>query len=252
MGGAFIRTDGGHYALPRLKDEPGKDLATGSPEAILNLWVAALRQRFGDDIGEPMPWVWTPDLKPSQYENAQPRSESAGEPRKLLIEVESYVEGGVRNYRPAIYVGRGEVVPQKSVVDNRAGQHLPTGLIAYWCKGSMPISFLVEGESGAESSVIAETAWFFVMATRDIWRRDFGIDDISMPVLGVTQQATSDKEVWQTTVSFVCEITFRWMTRPIATKIRDFSLQVTRETAGEPSPGLELRELDMKGPGIIK
>ena len=116
MGGIVI-TDPAH--LPRLTGEH-KDILPGTPLAVIGVWLQALRYRFNDHPGEPLPWVWSPDLKPDDDEDGQPRDEG-GEPRKLMIEAAFNVEKTARNYRPAIYVDRGAITPMKHHVDNFAG-----------------------------------------------------------------------------------------------------------------------------------
>lgn len=221
MGGVIVTNPTNQ---PRLEGEH-PDIMPGTPLAVIGCWLAALRYRFNDNPGEPLPWVWDPNLKPNDDEDAQPRSEE-GEPRKLLIEAAFNVEKEVRNYRPAIYVDRGAITPMKHHVDNFVGKHIPSGLKAHHAMADMPMTFLVESESAGESSVIADTAWFFVLATRDIFRKDFGFHEISNPIMGPTQQAEHDKLVWQTVISFNVQFDLRWTTRPIAPFLREINLQI--------------------------
>jgi hypothetical protein len=199
------------------------------PIAVIGLWLSALRYRFNDNPGEPLPWVWSPDLKPDDDENGTPRDEPDGEPRKLMIEAAFNVEKEKRNYRPAIYVDRGPVVPMKHHVDNFAGQYTPETFKAYHSMADMPMSFLVESESSGECCLIADTAWFFVLSTRDIFRRSFGMHEISNPVLGPTEpQVVQDKPIWQTTVNFNVQFDLRWTTRPIAPFLREILARISR------------------------
>lgn len=210
---------------PRLEGEH-QDIAPGTPLAVIGCWLAALRFRFNDNPGEPLPWVWDPDLKPDDDENGEPRSED-GVPRKLLIEAAFNVEKEVRNYRPAIYVDRGAITPMKHHVDNFVGKYIPTGLKAHHSMADMPMSFLVESESAGECCVIADTAWFFMLATRDLFRKSFGFHEISNPIMGPTQpQTMQDKTVWQTVINFNVQFDLRWTTRPIAPFLREIALRL--------------------------
>jgi hypothetical protein len=223
MGGVVQTNPWFRYKLPRLNGE-GVDVCPGTPLALIGLWVSALRYRFNRNPAEPLPWVWDADLRPSDTEDGQPVD--LGEPRKLLIEAAFNVEKSARNYRPAIYVDRGEVSVNKVVIDNMAGKNLPSGLTAYFCQAEVPIIFYCESENAAESGLIADTAFFFILATRDIFRKDFGLYDIKEPVLGKTQQLDEDKQVWQTPVQFSVTLEMRWTTVPIAPLLRDIALQI--------------------------
>ena len=228
MGGIVTAGEGtsfhGGYNQPRLATGASPDVSPGSPLAVIGLWVAALRNRFNYNTAEPLPWVWSADLKPSDTESGQPLPD---EPRKLQIESAYVVEKSVRNYRPSIYVDRGAASCQKIMIDNRAGTRRDQYINAYHCLVHMPVVFTCESESAGESSVIADTAWFFVLATRDLFRQSFGFHDISEPVLGPTQQVNEDKTVWSTDVQFTVQFDARWLTRPMAPFIADISIQVS-------------------------
>jgi len=228
MGGIVI-TDP-PYA-PRLDGEH-KDIMPGTPLAVIGVWLEALRYRFKDSVGEPLPWVWDPDLRPADDEDAQPRDED-GSPRKVLIEAAFNVELTKRNYRPAIYVDRGTITPMKHHVDNFVGAYLPTGLRAYHSMADMPINILIESESAGECSLIADTVWFFVLATRDVFRPAFGFHEISNPLMGPTQPTSPDKTIWQTAVNFNVQFDLRWVTRPIAPFLRD--IKILLEEADNPT-----------------
>lgn len=220
----------GKYTLPRLAEGASPDVCPGTPLAVVGLWVAALRNRFNLNPAEPLPWVWVPDLKPLDAENAQPLP---GSPRKLQIESAYYVEKSVRNYRPSIYVDRGPAVAQKVVIDNRAGTRRDQFINAYFCLVNMPVMFHCESESAGESISIADTAWFFVLACRDLFRKDFGFHDITEPVLGDTRPINEDKTVWQTSVQFQTTFDARWLTRPIAPFIAEIRLHVQEKNNPE-------------------
>jgi hypothetical protein len=233
MGGIFVEADQGYrYPLPRLKGEAA-DVAPGTPLAVIGLWMAALQSRFspnnlGVNLGqgvagtgtntfeeetntEPLPWVWDGSLTP--YDECV---ESAG-PTKLLIDAAFNTDRSVRNYRPAIYV-----------TDNKAGIELPTSEKGYWALAHMPISFECEAEGVAESSLIADTAWFFVLATRDIFKESFGFYDITEPMLGKTTKLETDKETWMTPIHFAVQIELRWGTRQISPILRELGMRISK------------------------
>ncbi len=219
--------------LPRLSEGEGADVFPGSPLAVIGLWVFALRARFEYDAAFPLPWAWDTDLRPEDNEDGEPPPE--GSPRKLLIESAYNIAKPERNYRPAIYVGRGggPVSPQKLSVNNKVGEHIPTGFEAFHCYATMPVVFECEAETSGESSAIAETAWSYVISTRNIFRKDFGFHEITEAVLGDTVPNKKDKETWVTTVQFQVQYDMRWGTTPIAPRLRDMALKLTGNTGGD-------------------
>jgi len=246
MGNIIIETDRSwRYPLPRLKGEAA-DVAPGTPLAVIGLWMAALQARFspnnlGANLGvgvegtgtntfenetntEPLPWLWDGNLKPAD-ECVDPQVEG---PTPLLIDAAFNTDRSARNYRPAIYVDRGEVVVQKLVTDNKAGVELPTSEKGYWTLAHMPIIFECEAEGVAESSLIADTAWFFILATRDIFKESFGFYDITEPMLGKTTKLKTDRETWMTPVHFAVQIELRWGTRKISPILRELGVRIRK------------------------
>lgn len=247
MGGIVIDTDHSwRYPLPRLKGE-SPDVAPGTPLAVIGLWMAALQARFspfnlganlgqgvegtgkntfeGEENVEPLPWIWDGNLNPGDECTDPPENEGF---TKLLIDAAFNTDRSTRNYRPAIYVDRGEVTVLKNVIDNKAGTELPTSEKGYWALAHMPIIFECEAEGVAESSLIADTAWFFVLATRDIFKESFGFYDITEPILGRTTKLETDKETWMTPVNFAVQVELRWGTRRISPIIREIGVRIRK------------------------
>lgn len=229
MGGIVVtnRTRGGRATLPRLEQESA-DVFIGSPLAVIGLWVFALRARFEPDPASPLPWVWSENLRPEDDEDGEPLP--TGQPRKIQIESAYNTENSARNYRPSIVVGRGggAIQAQKLAVDNKVGVYQPTQFTAYHCMATMPISLECESENAGESSSIAETVWAFILTTRDIFRHDFGLHDVTEPVLGDTVPHKKDKEIWVTPVQFSVSYDQRWGVTPIAPKLRDMALTLAK------------------------
>jgi hypothetical protein len=213
--------------LPRLAAGEGADVFPGSPLAVIGLWVFALRARFEYSPSNELPWVWDIILRPEDDEDGEPVPD--GEPRKLMIESSYNTKNPVRNYRPAIFVGRGggQVTANKISVNNKVGEDIPTGFEAFHCYATMPVLFNCEAETSGESSSIAETAWAFVLSTRNIFREDFGFHEITSPNLGDTVPTKKDKEIWVTPVQFSVQYDMRWGTTPIAPKLRDLAISLT-------------------------
>jgi hypothetical protein len=196
----------------------------------------------GEDNVEPLPWMWDGSLNPGD-ECANPPEDG---PTHLLIDAAFNTDRSARNYRPAIYVDRGDVTVQKIVIDNKAGVELHTAEKGYWTIAHMPITFECEAEGVAESSLIADTAWFFVLATRDIFKESFGFYDISEPLLGKTIKQDTDREVWITPVHFAVQIELRWGTRKISPIIREMGVRIRK--MGE-DPDLAYHQIALRDSG---
>jgi len=233
MGGIIqVNTGPRNTTLPRLKEGEGVDVFPGSPLAVIGLFVFAVRARFEYTPSAPLPWAWDDTMKPEDDEDGDPLPD--GQPRKLLIESTYNVSNAQRNYRPAIYIGRGgNVSADKISVDNKVGVHKQTGLTAYHCFASMPVTLECEAETSGESSTIGETAWAYILTTRDIFRKDFGLHDITEPVLGNTLPNKKDKETWVTTVQFQVTYDMRWGVTPIAPTLQDAVVRLCTAAGGD-------------------
>ena len=233
MGGLIVTNEGPNGTkLPRLSGE-NPDVMPGSPLAVIGLWVEALRYRFNPTPAEPLPWVWYNDLRPADDEAETPLEPdpvdqhlTIGSPRRLLIDSAYNVEKEARNYRPALYVGRGSVRPIKLSVNNFAGEYLPTQIKAYYCQAAMTITIECESEASGESSTIGETVWAYVLSCREIFRSTLGFHEITEPVLGETAISVTDKRVWVTPVQFEIQYDVRWGVKPIAPFLRDLNLKM--------------------------
>jgi len=222
MGGIVLT---GSPGIPLPKDEQ-QDIAPGTPLAIIGLWVLALRSRFAVTVGEGLPWIWTEELQTDAAEDGIPLPD--GHPRKIMIEAAFNVEKSVSNYRPAIYVNRGPINAIKLHVDNRVGKSFPSNFTGYHAMSDIPIVFDCVAENSGESAIIGDTAWFFVLATRDLFRKDFGFHEITNPTLGPTVPDNEDKTVWKTSVSFTIQADLRWGTEPLAPILNDITATIKK------------------------
>lgn len=232
--GGIVKTNEGfrRTKLPRLDGE-NADIMPGSPLAVVGLWIEALRFRFNTTPAEPLPWVWMNDLRPAEDEEETPLQpdptdphKTIGSPRRMLIDSAYNVEKAARNYRPAIYVGRGAVRPLKLSVNNFVGEYFPTQIKAYHCLASMPITMECESEAAGESSTIGDTVWAWVLSCREIFRETLGFQEITEPTLGETTLGVTDKEVWSTIVQFEVQYDVRWSVKPLAPFLHDITLRL--------------------------
>jgi hypothetical protein len=249
-------------ALPRETGEH-PSITVGSPLAVIGLFVLALQHRFspsamgtegllGDSpelrdpvdwqdstAPEPLPWIWTGDLKPA--DECDPNN--VGAPRPIFIGPAFDKNKGIRNYRPAIYVERGNVVIQKMATNNFVGQHLPSSTEAFGAIARIPMQIDCVAESYGDSNVIADTVWFYLLSCRNVLSKAFGFHQIVEPVLGSTTPEEADKTVYHTPIYCDVELFIRWSTRPIVPLINDIVLRVGKAgTVDEVLVDIVLRE----------
>jgi hypothetical protein len=219
---AYINKNYKGENIPRLEGEH-PDILPNSPLAVIGLFIFAVRSRFDPNfVKEEMPWIWVPNLNPEEdYEG----------PSRLYITSMYNVEDLVRNYYPAIYIGRagGPVSPNKVTIANRAGVYLPTQLIAYHCMCQMPLVIECRAENMAESANLAEVVWCYLLSSVQILRKDFGLHDITVPFLGDPVEQTLDKKIWVTTVQTSVTFDMRWCTEPIAARLQEITLKITNK-----------------------
>lgn len=195
---------------------PGQqaDILPGSPTAVLAVFTEIVRERFRP--GGDLPWYWDGNLNPAN--DAQGTSGSA---RKVLIEPGYSETAEVRNYRPAIYIDRMQTVPNKAVLANFVGQHLPTGLRAFHSLVTIPLAIQVEASRKGESATLADAVWFYLLSGIEPIRATFDIHEITMPELGRTELSDKDKATWVTPITFAITTNLRWTTVPVSSTIRE-------------------------------
>ena len=107
------------------------DVVEGSPLALIGVFVEIVRARFrGRNVG--LPWLWKNDPTPEEWEENTPEK-----PHLIYIESQFQDNNESRNYRPAIFVGKGDTRPSKIILGHRAGIHRPTRLEGFFCLASV-------------------------------------------------------------------------------------------------------------------
>lgn len=199
--------------LPRIAGQQA-DVAVGSPLAVLAVFTELIRARFRVDNA--LSWVWDPNATPASTETNDPDA-----PRKLIIEAAFNESTEIRNYRPAIFVDRGEISPGKVSIGNFAGQELKTGRRGFFAMATVPIDIEVVSERKGESATLADITWFFLLASQEQINATFGFHSITPPVLGRTAPFEQDKGVWSTHVAFEVQYPLRWSTVPVSPLLAD-------------------------------
>lgn len=205
--------DNQNQRVPRIAGQQ-PDIAVGSPLAIVALFTEVIRERFRPDNG--LAWVWAENPTPGADEE---NTEDA--PRKILIEPAFNENLEVRNYRPAIYIDKGETAAGKVALGNFVGQQLRTGLRGFYALGTSPMDIEVVSGSKGESAILADIVWFYILAGREQIRSTFGLHEMTPPVLGRTMPFEGDKGQWSTHITFEIQYDLRWTTLPISPLLAD-------------------------------
>lgn len=209
---------------PRLPDQQ-QDVLPGSPTALVALMAEIVRERFRPFNG--LPWAWTEVETPLPTETGQEDG-----PRKVLIEPAFSVHAEQRNYRPAIYVDKGETTLEKPAVGNLAGRQLRSGLAAFYATATVYIDIECVSDQKGESATLADTVWFYLLAGREQICSTFGLRDLAPPALGRTLPSEEEKVAWSTHVTFAVQLPLRWNTRPIAPLLQSVDLRLRDEGDG--------------------
>lgn len=211
---------------PRMPQQQA-DVMPGSPLAILAVFTEIVRARFKGSSD--LAWTWAENPTPDSSE------ENTGDaPRKVLIEPAFAENNETRNFRPAILIDKRETVPNKVAIGNFTGQQLHTGLRAFYSLATIPIDISVVSDQKGESAILADIAWFYLLAGREQIRETFGFQEMSNPILGRTTAQETDRRNWVTPISFTVELAFRWSTLPISPVLKEIVANYRK--SGETNP----------------
>ena len=202
---------------PRLPGQQA-EVAPGSPLAVLAIFAEIARERFRSAAtASQLPWYWNDNPTPAANEDNQ-----TDFPRKILIEPSFSVATEARNFVPAIYVDRLATSPNKSMLNNFVGQRLPDTKKGFMVIADIPIEFECVSDERMESAQIADILWMYLLSGIEQMRETFGFYEILPPSLSRTAPYAEDKTKWATKVQLDTKLTFRWVTTPIASTLRDF------------------------------
>src|ERR1041385_5793437 len=109
-----------YYGTPRL-DGQHPDVYPGAPLALIAIFVDLVRTRFSQDNAVGLPYYWESDPTPVSTEQNTP-----DQPRKIYIEGQFTQYPDARDFQPAIFVERGDIVFTQIVAGNRAAYDIPT------------------------------------------------------------------------------------------------------------------------------
>jgi hypothetical protein len=205
--------DNKHQELPRIAGQQA-DIAVGSPLAIVALFTEIVRERFRPGNG--LSWEWNENPTPQATE-----ANTEDAPRKIIIEPAFNENTEVKNFRPAIYIDKGETAAGKVALGNFVGQQLHTGLRGFYALGTAPLDIEVVSEARGESATLADIVWFYILAGREQIRKTFDLHEMTPPILGKTVPFEGDKGQWSTHISFEVQFNLRWTTLPVGPLLED-------------------------------
>jgi hypothetical protein len=209
--------DNQNQKLPRIAGQQA-DIAVGSPLALIALLTEIVRERFRPGNG--LAWAWDENSTPQKTEE-----NTEDEPRRIVIEPAFNENTEVRNFRPAIYIDKGETAAGKVAIGNFVGQKLSTGLRAFYALGTSPIDIEVVSDVKGESAILGDIVWFYILAGREQIRSAFDIHEMTPPILGKTVPFEGDKGQWSTHISFEVQFNLRWSTLPMGPLLEDIILR---------------------------
>jgi len=203
--------------LPRIAGQQA-DIAVGSPLALVALFAEIVRERFRPGNG--LAWVWDENSTPQKTEE-----NTEDQPRRIVIEPGFNENLEVRNFRPAIYIDKGETAAGKVAIGNFVGQKLSTGFRAFYALGTAPMDIEVVSDSKGESAILGDLVWFYILAGREQIRASFDLHELTPPILGKTVPFEGDKGQWSTHISFEVQFNLRWSTMPVGPLLEDIMVR---------------------------
>lgn len=223
------------------------DIFYGSPLAVVGLFVEVIRARFKGDNAIALPWYWDDDPTPDPNETGEPSTETSevtggpGMGRKIYVESAYTSNNEARNYRPAVLVDKDTTQLLKPVIGNRAAWLPKEGLEVYYAIAQIPIEVMCLSEERGESAQIADFVWFHLVACTNLIREEFGIHDISPPVIGKTtpfRRTEGNKDSsWNTPIEFNVMVEYRWKTQPIAPLLESVAINLRARGEGDAETG---------------
>lgn len=204
---------------PNPKNQPAPDgnqpinVRPGSALAVIGVFLEVIRKRFTAE--NKLPWVWHSDIKNKPSHAAAIAIESAFNEDK-----------DHRDFRPAIYVDRDELIVGRTVIGDAAGQNLRNGLKGFWALTSLPILIECVAAKKGESAIIGDLTAVFLHASSDLIQSAFGFHEMTPPAMGRTQPYPRDKDQWVTSISFSVQYDFRWTNKPTAALLQQIIMEV--------------------------
>lgn len=202
--------------LPSPEAEQVVLIRPGSRLAVIGVFVEIIRGRFNEsNTGSESPWRWVGDIK------------------KTTIAIESAFneDKAHRNKRPAVYIDCDEQIFGRTVLGDKAGQNIPSGLIGFWALCTLPILIECLAAKKAESAQIGDLVGWFVHASSDLVQAKFGFHELTPVTVGRTQPSPSDKDTWVTPVTFNVQYPARWTNRPTAALLQEIEAAITASGA---------------------
>lgn len=197
----------------------------GSKLAVLGVFVAVVRQRFAaETVDASFPWRWLPSIKDT----------------KLGIESAFNEDQEHRNKRPGVFIDTDEQVMGRTVLGDRAGKNLKTGLEGFFGLQTVPILIECIASKRAESAIIGDLVGNFLHASSDLIQAKFGFHDMTPVTVGRTQPVGRDKNEWVTPVTFTTQYPARWTNKPTGPLLQRIEAEIVASGADSATEFFEL------------
>jgi hypothetical protein len=198
--------------LPSPEAAQPVTIRPGSGLAVIGMFVEIIRKRFLPEAA--LPWVWHSDIK-------------EGAEKSIAIESAYNEDAEQKNFRAAVYVDRDEQVIGRTVLGDRAGQHIPSSLVGFWALETVPILIECVAAKKAESAIIADLVGIYLHASSDLIQAKFGLHEMTPVSRGRTQPFPRDKTQFVTPVSFSVQFNLRWTNKPTAPLLQQISTDIS-------------------------
>lgn len=207
--------------IPKPVDSANPNVHFSTSLVIIGVFVAILRERFSPATPSdpPLKWHWVPSLKDTG----------------LFIESGWNENLESRNVRPGIWVDRDQNIYQQVSIGDR--DQMPVyqnvRLQLYYGIGETDMMLECTSTTRGESMILGSLVQDFLQMSSDEIQAVFSFRSMTPIVLNRTTPFDKDTKLWTSPVMFRVQYENRWVTRPIATMLRDILLKIGDKTDPE-------------------
>lgn len=205
-----------HYTPDGVELRPR--ILAGSPLALLGIYLESLREYFS---GVDAPYRWSTDANSSE----------------LIVEAGKKPTVETNNPSRGVFVRRMGSVPASIGMGDRLGVDLPSGQESFIAH--MTTSFRVDCVCAAEgeAELLADFVHHFLIASRKVFARQYGLHEMSMAAMGAVEPYEFDTKYFAVALTFETTHAFRWTIVKIAPLIQQVGIRMQFRSGKDPAPG---------------